>query len=104
MANSLLTSMLPIGNLLSCYLLVTHIDRIAAAKFEVKVYSRSTHAFTHTHGYFSGNLRDRTTACSHSRAQSASNVAPPPAVTVAEVVGRPLHHWDELTGELQAVG
>jgi multidrug efflux system membrane fusion protein len=42
-------------------------------------------------------------ACSHSRAQSASNVAPPPAVTVAEVIARPLHHWDELTGELQAV-
>jgi membrane fusion protein, multidrug efflux system len=43
------------------------------------------------------------TACSHSRAQSAANVAPPPAVTVAEVIARPLHHWDELTGELQAV-
>jgi membrane fusion protein, multidrug efflux system len=43
------------------------------------------------------------TACSHSRAQPASNVAPPPAVTVAEVLARPLHHWDELTGELQAV-
>lgn len=44
------------------------------------------------------------TACSHSHAQSASNAAPPPpAVTVAEVIARPLHHWDELTGELQAV-
>jgi multidrug efflux system membrane fusion protein len=43
------------------------------------------------------------TACSHSHAQSAANVAPPPAVTVAEVIARPLHHWDELTGELQAV-
>jgi multidrug efflux system membrane fusion protein len=43
------------------------------------------------------------TACSHSRAQSAANAAPPPAVTVAEVIARPLHHWDELTGELQAV-
>src|SRR5882762_5159259 len=44
------------------------------------------------------------TACSHSRAQSASNAAPPPAtVTVAQVLARPLHHWDELTGELQAV-
>jgi membrane fusion protein, multidrug efflux system len=42
-------------------------------------------------------------SCSHSRAQSAVNVAPPPAVTVAEVIARPLHHWDELTGELQAV-
>ncbi|HEV7613538.1 MAG TPA: efflux RND transporter periplasmic adaptor subunit [Steroidobacteraceae bacterium] len=47
--------------------------------------------------------------CGHSRAQSASNAAPPPAtpppatVTVAEVIARPLHHWDELTGELQAV-
>jgi membrane fusion protein, multidrug efflux system len=44
------------------------------------------------------------TACSHSHAQSASNAAPPPpSVTVAEVIARPLHHWDELTGELQAV-
>ena len=43
-------------------------------------------------------------ACSHSRAQSPSNAAPPrPTVTVAEVIARPLHHWDELTGELQAV-
>ncbi|MHB8476664.1 MAG: efflux RND transporter periplasmic adaptor subunit [Steroidobacteraceae bacterium] len=43
-------------------------------------------------------------ACSHSHAQSASNAAPPPpSVTVAEVIARPLHHWDELTGELQAV-
>jgi len=44
------------------------------------------------------------TACSHSQAQSASNAAPPPpGVTVAQVISRPLHHWDELTGELQAV-
>jgi len=44
------------------------------------------------------------TACSHSHAQSRSNAAPPPAaVTVAQVIARPLHHWDELTGELQAV-
>jgi membrane fusion protein, multidrug efflux system len=44
------------------------------------------------------------TACNHSHAQSASNAAPPPAtVTVAQVLARPLHHWDELTGELQAV-
>jgi multidrug efflux system membrane fusion protein len=43
-------------------------------------------------------------ACSHSQAQSAANAAPPPpTVTVAEVIARPLHHWDELTGELQAV-
>lgn len=43
-------------------------------------------------------------ACSHSHAQSTSNAAPPPpSVTVAEVIARPLHHWDELTGELQAV-
>jgi len=42
--------------------------------------------------------------CSHSRAEPTSGAAPPPpAVTVAEVVSRPLHHWDELTGELQAV-
>ena len=44
------------------------------------------------------------TGCGHSRAQSASNAAPPPpAVTVAQVIARPLHHWDELTGELEAV-
>src|SRR3981189_1981258 len=44
------------------------------------------------------------TACNHSHAQSAANAAPPPAtVTVAQVLARPLHHWDELTGELQAV-
>lgn len=43
-------------------------------------------------------------ACSHSQAQTAANAAPPlPAVTVAEVIARPLRHWDELTGELQAV-
>jgi membrane fusion protein, multidrug efflux system len=43
-------------------------------------------------------------ACSHSHAETASTAAPPaPAVTVAEVIARPLHHWDELTGELQAV-
>ena len=44
------------------------------------------------------------TACNHSHAQSAANAAPPPpTVTVAQVLARPLHHWDELTGELQAV-
>jgi membrane fusion protein, multidrug efflux system len=43
------------------------------------------------------------TGCSHSRAQSAVAAPPPPAVTVAEVIARPLHHSDELTGELQAV-
>lgn len=43
-------------------------------------------------------------ACSHSRAQPAAAAGPPlPEVTVAEVVERPLHHWDEMTGELQAV-
>ena len=42
-------------------------------------------------------------ACSHSHAQSANAAPPPPSVTVAEVIARPLHHWDELTGELQAV-
>jgi multidrug efflux system membrane fusion protein len=43
------------------------------------------------------------TACGHSHAQSSVAAPPPPAVTVAEVIARPLHHWDELTGELQAV-
>jgi multidrug efflux system membrane fusion protein len=43
-------------------------------------------------------------ACGHSRAQSTTPSAPPPPmVTVATVIARPLHHWDELTGELQAV-
>src|ERR1700689_1777100 len=44
------------------------------------------------------------TACSHSQAQAASNAAPPPpGVTVAQVISRPLHHWDEFTGELEGV-
>ena len=43
------------------------------------------------------------TACGHSRAQSSVAAPPPPAVTVAAVIAKPLHHWDELTGELQAV-
>src|SRR3979490_3078567 len=44
------------------------------------------------------------TSCGHSRAQSASNAAPPPpTVTVAQVLARPLHHWDDTRGELQAV-
>jgi multidrug efflux system membrane fusion protein len=43
-------------------------------------------------------------ACGHSQAHSASAAAPPPpVVTVAQVISRPLRHWDELTGELQAV-
>ena len=43
-------------------------------------------------------------ACSHSQAHSNANAAPPqPSVTVAAVISRPLHHWEELTGELQAV-
>ncbi|HEY4446367.1 MAG TPA: efflux RND transporter periplasmic adaptor subunit, partial [Steroidobacteraceae bacterium] len=42
-------------------------------------------------------------ACGHSHAQSSVAAPPPPSVTVAEVIARPLHHWDELTGELQAV-
>jgi multidrug efflux system membrane fusion protein len=43
-------------------------------------------------------------ACSHSQAHSNANVAPqPPSVTVAAVISRPLHRWEELTGDLQAV-
>jgi multidrug efflux system membrane fusion protein len=43
-------------------------------------------------------------ACSHSQAHPAANAAPPPAsVTVAEVTVRPLRHWEEFTGALQAV-
>src|SRR5258708_10562270 len=50
------------------------------------------------------NLAAVLTACGHSQAHSAANAAlPQPAVTVAEVISRPLHHWDELTGDLQAV-
>src|SRR5882672_2605086 len=44
------------------------------------------------------------TACGHSQAHPNSNAAPPqPSVTVAAVISRPLHHWEELTGDLQAV-
>jgi membrane fusion protein, multidrug efflux system len=57
-------------------------------------------ALTILAGFCTGIL----TACGHSRAQSTAQPAPPPpAVTVATVIARPLHHWDELTGELQAV-
>ena len=43
-------------------------------------------------------------ACSHSQAHSNANAAPPqPSVTVAAVISRSLHHWEELTGEVQAV-
>src|ERR1700722_11807225 len=103
MPNSLLTSMLPIGNLLSCYLPVTHIDRIAASKFEVKGYHGALMYLRIPTAILAAICATAFTACSHSRAQSAANAAPPPAVTVAEVIARPLHHWDELTGELQAV-
>jgi multidrug efflux system membrane fusion protein len=41
-------------------------------------------------------------ACSHSQAHTESVVAPP-TVSVAEVLSQPLRHWEELTGELQAV-
>jgi membrane fusion protein, multidrug efflux system len=43
-------------------------------------------------------------ACGHSQAHPAATTpAAPASVTVAQVISRPLHHWDELTGELQAV-
>jgi len=42
------------------------------------------------------------TACSRADAQ-ASSAPPPPKVTVAEVVGRDVTEWDELTGRLEAV-
>src|SRR5258707_4688444 len=43
------------------------------------------------------------TACGNARARQCAAAPQPPAVTVAAVIARPLHHWDELTGELQAV-
>src|SRR3984957_18724722 len=104
-ANSLLTTMLQVGNFLS--MLLTGNSHRQDRRPKV----RSQGLFTE----LSMLLRTSTailatictfvlTACSHSQAQSASNAAPPPpAVTVAEVISRPLHHWDELTGELQAV-
>ena len=39
----------------------------------------------------------------HSRAKPAAASAPPPQVTVAEVIHRPLREWQELSGRLQAV-
>ena len=40
--------------------------------------------------------------CSHSQAATAG-APPPPQVTVAQVIARPLHQWVELTGTLQAI-
>ncbi|HEY1077446.1 MAG TPA: efflux RND transporter periplasmic adaptor subunit [Fontimonas sp.] len=42
-------------------------------------------------------------ACSDSDAQDAAAVAPPPSVTVSEVLVKPLRDWDEFTGRLEAV-
>ena len=39
----------------------------------------------------------------HSRTKPATASAPPPQVTVAEVIHRPLREWQELSGRLQAV-
>src|SRR5665213_2201376 len=43
--------------------------------------------------------------CSRSQASAAPGaaVSPAPEITVAQVIARPLHHWEELTGTLQAV-
>jgi multidrug efflux system membrane fusion protein len=43
--------------------------------------------------------------CSRSQASAAPGAAasPAPEITVAQVIARPLHHWEELTGTLQAV-
>jgi membrane fusion protein, multidrug efflux system len=42
--------------------------------------------------------------CGRSQASAAPTAASPaPEVTVAQVIARPLHHWEELTGTLQAV-
>jgi membrane fusion protein, multidrug efflux system len=39
----------------------------------------------------------------HSRAKPPTAASPPPQVTVAEVIHRPLREWQELSGRLQAV-
>ncbi|HKY91782.1 MAG TPA: efflux RND transporter periplasmic adaptor subunit [Nevskiaceae bacterium] len=39
----------------------------------------------------------------HTEAKPAPAIAPPPAVTVAEVLHRPLREWQEFSGRLQAV-
>jgi multidrug efflux system membrane fusion protein len=39
----------------------------------------------------------------HSRSKPQMSSAPPPEVTVAEVIHRPLREWQEFTGRLQAV-
>jgi membrane fusion protein, multidrug efflux system len=41
--------------------------------------------------------------CGHSLAATQAAAPPVPEVTVAQVIGRPLHQWVELTGTLQAV-
>src|SRR5216684_6803496 len=106
MPNSLLTTMLPTGNF--PHMLLTSNSHRQDRR--LKVLSQVSHS-PEQHGMY---LRTSTSilaafftlvlaGCSHSRAQSSVAAPPPPAVTVAEVIARPLHHWDELTGELQAV-
>jgi multidrug efflux system membrane fusion protein len=43
--------------------------------------------------------------CGRSQASAPASAAAsaPPQITVAQVIARPLHHWEELTGTLQAV-
>jgi multidrug efflux system membrane fusion protein len=41
--------------------------------------------------------------CGHSQAATGPATPPPPQVTVAQVIARPLHQWVELTGTLQAI-
>jgi len=43
--------------------------------------------------------------CGRSQASAPPDAAAsaPPQITVAQVIARPLHHWEELTGTLQAV-
>jgi membrane fusion protein, multidrug efflux system len=40
---------------------------------------------------------------SQASAPAAAAASAPPQITVAQVIARPLHHWEELTGTLQAV-
>jgi membrane fusion protein, multidrug efflux system len=41
--------------------------------------------------------------CSHSQANNPAPAAPAPAVSVAEVLARPLRDWEEFSGRLQAI-
>src|SRR5450432_1715811 len=50
-----------------------------------------------------GIISSLLSGCGHSLAATKAALPPAPEVTVAQVIARPLHHWVELTGTLQAV-